>query len=475
MNVIPLDEAGEPRCSHVSLPLFRFGHIERCLRNYLDNLSHGQWTALATDDISSDVVDLLTQMCRALIGHISTLVYKVIRPQVSCWPHNHDRGDKESSADRINVEPLLDGCSYCRVTEDDIQASLRNIFHNCFGRVLGCGQRRSCDSDKLLTLFSVSIAKNVNSALSRITGSTSLQSDRSTSPTNFVGMVYSVVNILKDCVNISSPLSVDSESSSCTTVESPNSEEDDDFKDDDFKVSTDFKESVETFKSTPTQACVGEGDVGSEGNSDTFQITDVQNLDRESSESEEKCSDAPRCSSGTLPTPAETDTFLSLCLANLVAHVSEKTQTTAVKLNFQQIVTDIREKIGGDLTPLKTVKNLYIIMYKDLCRKFGSKYVLPFVMDKGGATFVAAVVELLKAELKPSSGSRNALRSLESNKSVSPASENKTQRSASDDNVHKGSTGSQKDRPRNCIVRALASFCRSLRRLFSCCMSSETE
>lgn len=365
---------------------------------------------------------------------------------------------------RMKVEPLLDGCSYCRVTEDDIQASLRNIFHNCFGRVLGCGQRRSCDSDTLLTLFSVSIAKNVNSALSRITGSTSLQSDRSTSPTNFVGMVYSLMNILKDCVNTSSPLSVDSESSSCTTVESPNSEEDDD-----------FKESVETFKSTPTQACVGEEDVGSEGNSDTFQITDVQNLDRESSEREEKCSDAPRCSSGTLPTPADTDTFLSLCLANLVAHVSEKTQTTAVKLNFQQIVTDIREKIGGDLTPLKTVKNLYIIMYKDLCRKFGSKYVLPFVMEKGGATFVAAVVELLKAELKPSSGSRNALRSLESNKSVSPASENKTQRSASEDNVHKGSTGSQKDRPRNCIVRALASFCRSLRRLFSCCMSSETE
>lgn len=271
---------------------------------------------------------------------------------------------------RMKVEPLLDGCSYCRVTEDDIQASLRNIFHNCFGRVLGCGQRRSCDSDTLLTLFSVSIAKNVNSALSRITGSTSLQSDRSTSPTNFVGMVYSLMNILKDCVNTSSPLSVDSESSSCTTVESPNSEEDDD-----------FKESVETFKSTPTQACVGEEDVGSEGNSDTFQITDVQNLDRESSEREEKCSDAPRCSSGTLPTPADTDTFLSLCLANLVAHVSEKTQTTAVKLNFQQIVTDIREKIGGDLTPLKTVKNLYIIMYKDLCRKFGSKYMLPFVQQ----------------------------------------------------------------------------------------------
>ncbi|XP_039858507.1 uncharacterized protein LOC120715553 isoform X1 [Simochromis diagramma] len=456
MNVIPLDERAEPRCSHLSVPLFRFGDIERCLRNYLDDLSLRQWTALATDDVSSDVVDLLTEMCRALIGHISTVVYKVIRRQVSCCPHNHDRGDKESSADRMKVEPLLDGCSYCRVTEDDIQASLRNIFHYCFGWVLGFGQRRSCDSDKLLTLFSVSIAKNVNSALSRITGSTSLQSDRSTSPTNFVGMVHSVANILKDFTKTLAPSFVDGESRSYSIVDSPNSEEDDDFK----------PESAETFKSTQTPACVGEGDVGSEGNSDTFQITDVQNLDRESSESEEKCSDAPQCSSGALPTPAETDTFLTLCLANLVAHVSEKTQTTAVKLNFQQIVTDIREKIGGDLTPLKTVKNLYIIMYKDLCRKFGSKYVLQSAMEKGDATFVAAVVELLKAELKASSGSSNTLRRLESNKSISPASENKTQQSASEDKAQNGSTGSQKDRPRNGIVRALASFCRSLRRLF---------
>lgn len=118
MNVIPLDEPDEPRCSNLSVPLFGFGDIERCLRNYLDNLTRRQWTALATDDISSDVVDLLTKMCRALIGHMSTLVYKVIRTQVSCCPHHHDRGDKESSADRMNVEPLLDGCSYCRVTED---------------------------------------------------------------------------------------------------------------------------------------------------------------------------------------------------------------------------------------------------------------------------------------------------------------------------------------------------------------------
>lgn len=42
---------------------------------------------------------------------------------------------------RMKVEPLLDGCSYCRVTEDDIQASLRNIFHYCFvgSWVLGNG------------------------------------------------------------------------------------------------------------------------------------------------------------------------------------------------------------------------------------------------------------------------------------------------------------------------------------------------
>ncbi|XP_019205664.1 uncharacterized protein LOC106098608 isoform X3 [Oreochromis niloticus] len=177
MNVIPLDEPSEPRCSNLSVPLFGFENIEHCLRKHLAYLSRKQWTALATDDITSDVVNLLTKMCRVLIEHISSLVFKVVRPQVLCCPHNHDRGDNESSADRMNAEPLLDGCSYCRVTEDDIQASLRNIFDNCFGWVLGFGQRRSCDSDKLLTLFSVSIAKNVNSALSRITGSTSLQSD----------------------------------------------------------------------------------------------------------------------------------------------------------------------------------------------------------------------------------------------------------------------------------------------------------
>ncbi|XP_019205660.1 uncharacterized protein LOC106098608 isoform X1 [Oreochromis niloticus] len=462
MNVIPLDEPSEPRCSNLSVPLFGFENIEHCLRKHLAYLSRKQWTALATDDITSDVVNLLTKMCRVLIEHISSLVFKVVRPQVLCCPHNHDRGDNESSADRMNAEPLLDGCSYCRVTEDDIQASLRNIFDNCFGWVLGFGQRRSCDSDKLLTLFSVSIAKNVNSALSRITGSTSLQSVRSRSPPNLVGMVYSVVNILEDYAKTLAPLSVDGESSSDSIVEMPDSEEDNDFK----------PESVETFKSTQTQACVGKERLVNKGHSDTFQIIDVQNLDSESSESDEKCSDALQCSSGTLPTPTEIDIFLNLCLANLVIHVSEKTQTFAVKLNCQQIVTDIREKIEGDLTPLKTVKNLYIIMYKDLCRKFGSKYVLPFVMEKADATFVAAIVELLKAELKKSASPSNVLRSLESNKSVSPAGKNKTQQSATEQN---GSTDSQKNRPRNRIVRALTSFFRSLRTLFSCCMSSESE
>ncbi|CAI5689809.1 unnamed protein product [Oreochromis niloticus] len=158
----------------VTIYLFSKSNIQ-CVTATLLHHTHRQWTVLATDDITSDVIDLLTKMCRVLIGHISTLVFKVVRPQVSCCPHNHDHGDLFMK--QMNVEPLLDGCSYCRVTEDDIQASLRNIFDNCFGWVLGFGQQRSCDSDKLLTLFSVSIAKNVNSALSRITGSTSLQSD----------------------------------------------------------------------------------------------------------------------------------------------------------------------------------------------------------------------------------------------------------------------------------------------------------
>lgn len=106
--------------------------------------------SLADGDPGSKAVILLSNMCHANIEEISALVLEVVEPQVLAKGHNHACGDKVS---------LQDGCSCCRVTENNIQASFRNTLHHCFGEALSMAQGKSHNSDILVKLFQQKLLK----------------------------------------------------------------------------------------------------------------------------------------------------------------------------------------------------------------------------------------------------------------------------------------------------------------------------
>lgn len=105
-----------------------------------------------------------------------------------------------------------------------------------------------------------------------------------------------------------------------------------------------------------------------------------------------------------LPKCSIDETFLTFCLVKLTDHIAVKTHTSVANLDFHQIVTHVKERIVEDqsYTVPQNVKNLRITIYKELCRKFGSKYVLQTMMERGDEAFLEAFVEMLKAQLKKS-------------------------------------------------------------------------
>ncbi|KAL3995859.1 pancreatic elastase I [Sarotherodon galilaeus] len=156
-----LEEMGTLDCRHLKLPLVTLENLGKVITPYVKDVSQDQWASLADGDPGSKVVILLSSMCHAVIEEISALVLEVVEPQVLAKGHNHASGDKVS---------LQDGCSCCRVTENNIQASFRNTLHHCFGEALSMAQGKSYNSDILVKLFSAEITKKVNTSLARITG-----------------------------------------------------------------------------------------------------------------------------------------------------------------------------------------------------------------------------------------------------------------------------------------------------------------
>ncbi|XP_030598476.1 uncharacterized protein LOC115789273 [Archocentrus centrarchus] len=489
INQSPSCEPGEMRCSDLDVPLLTVEDIGM-IKNYLCHLSYEQWTVLDSDAICLDAAQLC-KMCQIVIRDISVLVLKNIEFQVLSKPHVHvPNDDKGTTSKSLNGEPLLDGCSYCRVTEDDIQATLDHVLEKCFGLALGLKQKRSYESDRLCTLFSAEIAKNVNSALRNITGSTSLQSDEFISPSNLKEMVGHVINILITCRNSqiypevqkSERHSSKTDTISYTTQQSHDlldfldslnfgaldSEEDQHvqttkvkgFQQDRAKT---FSITPSTTKSTDSLRCLPARTAPSGGK--TVQTCTSPSGGVLASQDLLKCSDD--------------ELFLTTCITKLVIHIANKTHTAPANLDFYQIATQLKDRIVDEqrYTMLQNSTNLHITIYKELCCKFRSKYVLLGVMEMNDVAFVEALAEMLKAELKKlteKKSSKSLWRIFRRSNKVSPVRLNKALESHSEEHKQRnGSTPSHQNKEGSRNTSTFSSMFTCLRKAFTCCITSQ--
>ncbi|XP_030584909.1 uncharacterized protein LOC115780081 [Archocentrus centrarchus] len=437
MEKIPVDECGEMMRSHLDMPLVTFPLIDKILNKWIQNVSDDQLLGLTRGDTAIDTLALVSDMSQALIEEIGIFLLEDFKIQISANPHEHVPSDnKNTSADTsklMNTQTLTEGCSYCRVTQDDVQSSFGDLFDTCFGKFLETVQRRSHDSVRLSTLLSVEIAKNVNLALSHSTAETSVRRRRSTPESELKEIALHVINILHICMNTTcAPLctqsiqSSDAESSGCSSLEehiqpnpsegcrvirplprnknpgSPNFEEVED---------EDVQEGPCRKTLTPSP-CVVRRDVGSNGKSPDFRITEAKNLEQHrvesfetthsTKQSTESLSHSTECPHPQLPKCSIDEIFLRACLAKLIDHIAEKTHTSFANVDFHQIVTRVTERLVGEerYTTPQNVKNFHITIYKELCRKFRSKYVLQVLMETCDPAFVAALVVTLNGQLK---------------------------------------------------------------------------
>ncbi|XP_031609170.1 uncharacterized protein LOC116330861 [Oreochromis aureus] len=96
--------------------------------------------------------------------------------------------------------------------------------------------------------------------------------------------------------------------------------------------------------------------------------------------------------------------FLKLFIEQLVAHIEIKTRTPTRNVDLSKLEAHVRARTPLDLrfTDPKAFDKVLIPIYKDLCKKFGSKYLLLAALDTGDVAFEAAVAEGLTTRLTAS-------------------------------------------------------------------------
>ncbi|XP_030601053.1 uncharacterized protein LOC115791094 [Archocentrus centrarchus] len=479
-KTIPSDEFDEISRSHLDMPLFTFPVFKETVSNWMDNLSDDDWLDLHNDENGIHKLALISDMSQALIEENAIFLLNHIRIQISANPHEHVPMDnKSSSADTsklVNSQPLFDGCSYCRVTQDDVQSSFGDVLDTCFGQFMGTVQRRSFDSARICTLLSVEIAKHVNSALSHSTVQTSVRSRRFTPQSKLKEIAHHVINIFCICKSMThAPPSAQCSQSSgakcpcCSGLKG------------DVNIQPDRSEgrivvlplpgdmipgfsNFEDVQESPEETC---RKTLEQRRAESFKRT------RSTKQRTDSLSRSTACLLPQLPKCSVDEKFLKTCLINLIDHITYKTHKSVINVRFYQILACVTESLVGEesYTAPKSAKNFHIPIYKELCQKFTSKYNLQALMEKCDPAFVAAFVETLKGQLKKSMEKKSKFKMLRkfrrNNKMPLCACETKAAESHSEENK-------KENRQRSGIKRICASIFSSLRNAFTCCITKQS-
>ncbi|CAI5679084.1 unnamed protein product [Oreochromis niloticus] len=379
-----LEEMGTLDCRHLKLPLLTLENLGKVITPYVKDVSQDQWASLADGDPGSKVVILLSSMCHAVIEEISALVLEVVEPQVLAKGHNHASGDKVS---------LQDGCSCCRVTENNIQASFRNTLHHCFGEALSMAQGKSYNADILVKLFSAEITKKVNTSLARITGpAPTPKTHDSVTGMSIIQMVYNVTEIFECILNISRKItdrasdSMTCSDSNCKQICCLDVEEEEDAEIPQISdCSLENSLCMDNLSPPPTPELPKY--------SETFVPSALILAYQENS--------SPSLESPDCPVNM---TFLTVLLAKLVDHIASKTRTSILNVDLVALLGGVTMRAEKELDsiPPPSVENLHIPIYKKLCKVFGSKYLLQAAMESGDEAFEIAVSEVLVSQLQKS-------------------------------------------------------------------------
>ncbi|GLD64829.1 uncharacterized protein AKAME5_001634200 [Lates japonicus] len=448
-------------------------------------------------------------MCRETVEAISAFTLDVVEPQVLVWAHGDDGGETSCS------HSVSRNRNYYRVTEEDIQASLGSSLHLCFGAVLGVEQGWSPDSDELVELMARDVMQRVNRSLNLFRGPDSfpnaeqpaVQPQRCESHTE--EMVHCVTNILRACLrsrfdtgdrgNLHSDLS-DDYSDDMSNIECF-SEGDafaewvrlevccsdelmyfEDFsEDDDISQPVSFEDTDEGENDAIVDSVVSE-DCCTDKEHEDISKNDVI---VESVISEDCCTDEEpddTCQDDAIAEPVpslpqQDKTFLAVFLGKLVEHIAESTRTSICNVDFDGILTRMREKMvrESSSTLPQTVGEIHILIYRELCREFGSAMLLQAAMLSSDVAFEEAVLKFLKVQLQRNSeGLVKRMRRFFKKRSnrVSPACEgsNLSASKREDNNMENESTPPPVTSQRcPAIMRMFSSVARILKKPFTSC------
>lgn len=294
------------------------------------------------------------------------------------------------------------------MTEEDIEASLGNALHCCFGAAMGVAQQKSYESEKLVEMFAADVTRKVNQSLAPIVGPVSFTqpqgsaAELETYASYAEDMISHVVRILRRCKMAQS-----------------------------FEIR--YNESLDSDYSDSSYP---------------DEVTDVEDFWLEGLE--------------TVRTEAKLTAFLAAFLKKLTDHITESTDTSRLDVDLDTMLSRLRERAEGELrcTLPETVGNIHIPVYKKLCRQFGSAKLLQAAMMSTEGTFEEAVAKTLKAQLQKSTRERVSLL-----KTVRRFFHRRTSKVAP-------SSSRKNTDTQPAIIKMFSSVARTMRKMFTCCISS---
>lgn len=338
-----------------------------------------------------------------------------------------------------------------RVTEEDIQASIGNSFHRCFGATLDVPQERSADSEKLVELFAAEVKKRVNRSLAVIRCNRSTSSESETSSASHTeDMVYYVIQILSWCFSRKDSFELPNDEGSLNGDSYEGSSADE---------VTYVEEFIPEEPAMPEMTC--------------------SLSDREGSVISGSLSVQRSVSSSAEEPPQQKKTFLAVFLGKLLDHICHSTKTSICDVDFDGMLERLGEKTVGELNSNlpQTVGDFHISIYEELCREFGSAKLLLAAMVSGDVAFEDAVARTLRGRLLKSSKKTvrfaTKVRTIlaKTTSKVSPDCETATSSSHSEViDLESGSTAPlTRKRKRPAFARIISFVARRMRKRFTCC------
>ncbi|XP_071348821.1 uncharacterized protein [Trachinotus anak] len=493
------NELGEYRCSDLDVPLCTSETFEPIFTSFLHKITNERWMILAAGHIDTTTTILLSKMCYQLVEEITVLVLQVVAPQVLDWVQGQISPDIASTSTNVSIKR-----NYYSVTEEDIQATLGDSLVLSFAEALGV-EKEWPENDRLMELFAAEVKERVNCQLDRLrepapsteTKEPLDEPPKCDSPT--VEMVFLIATMLQSITGMpelpEDQGCVDSNCSCCCPEEVTEVQ---DFNEGDTiaeLVSCSPETNVELTQSSddqrpssfPQDCC-------------PVEFLEVQDFSYDdaideavSFLSERQSADVPahqstKPSASSVEELAQQDkTFLAVFLGKLVEHIADSTKTSIFDVDFDGMLTRLRERTRGKLcsTLPQTVGRIHISVYRKLCLEFGSAKLLQAAMASGDGAFEDAVLKTLKMKLlKSTEETSSFVKKVKRffgrrHVKVSPASEVQNA-SVSHHEVLDQDNGSTPPPPsdkqtRPAIVRMFSTVARFLRKPFASCISEASQ